>query len=79
MKRYMTFSDHDVFEGLTHGLPEAEVEETTQPNPIKPLPVDDPAVLSVAPSGSENMSAALITTPATSEEELVTLVTTSAA
>ena len=79
MKRYMTFSDRDVFEGLMHGLPGAEVEENTQPNPTKPLPADDPAVLNITPSGLENMSAALITTPATSEEEWVTLVTTSAA
>ena len=79
MKRYMTFSDSDVFEGITHGLPGVEVEETTQPNPTKPPLVDDPAVLTITPSGSENVSAALITTTATSEEELVTLVTISAA
>ena len=79
MSRYMTFSDHDVFEGLAHGLPKAEVEETTQPNPTKPLPADDPAVLTITPSGLENMSAALITTPATSKEESVALVTISAA
>ena len=79
MRRYMTFSDHDVFEGLVHGLPEVEVEETTQPNPTEPLPADDPAVLTIAPSGSENVSATLITTPATSKEESITLVTISAA
>ena len=79
MKRYMTFIDHDVFEGLGHGLPGAEVEEATQPNPIKPLPSDGLAVLTIAPSVLENMSTALITTPATSEEELVALVTTLAA
>ena len=78
MRRYIVFSDHDVFEALAHGLPEVEVEETTQPNPIEPLPADDPAVLTIAPSRSEK-SATLITTPATSEEELVTLVTTSIA
>ena len=79
MKRYMTFSDHDVFEGLAHGLPGAEVKEATQPNPIEPPLADGPAILTIAPSVSKNMSAALITTPATSEEELVTLVTTPAA
>ena len=78
MKRYTTFSDCDAFEGLKHGLPGVEVEETIQPKPTEPLPVDDPAVLTIASSGLENISAALITTPATSEEELVTLVTTSA-
>ena len=79
MRRYMAFSDHDVFEGLPHGLPEAEVEETTQTNPIKPLVGDSPAVLAIAPSVPENVSAALIATPATSEEELVALVTISTA
>ena len=34
MKLYMTFSDHDVFEGLTHEIPEAEVEGTIQANSI---------------------------------------------
>ena len=68
MKRYTTFSDHDVFEGLMYGLPGVEVEEANQPNPIKPPLADDPAVLTIAPSGLENMSAVLITTPATSEE-----------
>ena len=76
MKRYTTFSDHDVFEGLVHGLAGAEVEEATQPNPIKPLTADDPAVFTVAPPTMVDMSAALSTTPAMLEEELVTLVTT---
>ena len=67
MKRYTTFSDRDVFDGLTYGLPGAEVEETTQPNPNEPPLVDDPAVSTIAPSGLENMSATLITTLATSE------------
>ena len=79
MKRCTIFSDHEVFEGLTHRLPGAEVEETTQSNPTEPLLADDPAVLPVAPSGLENMSATLITTPATSGEESVALVTTTAA
>ena len=72
--RYTTFSDHDVFEGPAHKLPEAEVEETTQPNPIEPPVADSPAVLATAPSEPENVSAALIATPATSEEESVALV-----
>ena len=79
MQRYMTFSDHDVFEGLAHGLPRAEVEEATQPNPIEPLLADNPAVLTIAPSTLEDMSATLNTTPAILEEELVALVTTHAA
>ena len=33
MKRYMTFSDHDVFEGLMHELPGVEVEEATNLTP----------------------------------------------
>ena len=76
LKRYMTFSDCDVFEGLMHGLPGAEVEEATQPNPIKPQPVDDQAALMVAPSVSENVSEALITTHAISKEESVNPFTT---
>ena len=74
MRRYTAFSDHDVFEGLAHRLPEVEVEETTQPNPTETLVADSPVVLAIVPSVPENMSAALIATPATSEEELVTLV-----
>ena len=61
-----------------HGLPEAEVEETTQPNPIEPPVADSPTVLAVVPSIPENMSATLIATPATSEEELVACITISA-
>ena len=79
MRRYTTFSDHDGFEGLAPGLPEAEVEETTQPNPIEPVVADSPAVLVIVPSVLENISAALIATPATSKEESVTHVTISAA
>ena len=56
-----------------------EVEEATQPNPIKPLPVDGLEALMVAPSVSDNVSAALITTPAISKEESFTPVTTPAA
>ena len=48
MRRYMTFSDRDIFEGLTHRLPEAEVKEATQHNPVKPLVVDSPTVLAIA-------------------------------
>ena len=79
MKRYMTFSDYDVFEGLMHRLPGVEIKEATQPNPIEPSPVDAPAALMVAPSVSENASATLITTPAISKEESVTPNTTPAA
>ena len=79
MRRYTTFSDCDVFEGLAHRLPEVEVEETTQPNPIKPPAVDSSTVLAVVLSVLENVSATPIATPATSEDELVTHVTISAA
>ena len=67
MKRYTTFSDCDIFEGLMHGLPGVEVEKATQPNPIDPSPMDGPAALMVTPSVSENISAILITTPAISK------------
>ena len=56
MRRYTTFSDHDVFEGLAHRLPEAEVEETTQPNPIKPSVADSPTVLAIVLSTGEHVS-----------------------
>ena len=78
MKRYMIFSDHDIFEGLTHKLPGADVEKATQPDPIKHPLADDPAALMVAPSLSKNVSATLITTPAKSKEGFVALVTTPA-
>ena len=79
MRRYTTFYDCNVSEGLAHRLPEAEIEETTQPNPIKPPVAHSSADLAVAPSVPENMSVAPIATPATSEEESVTHVTISAA
>ena len=56
-----------------------EIEETTQTNLFKPPAADSPAVLALALSVPENVSAAPIATPATSEEELVTCVTISAA
>ena len=75
----MTCSDHDVFEGLAHWLSEAEVEEATHPNPIKPLVVDSPTVLAIVPSVLENVSATPIATPAVAKEESVAPVTTPAA
>ena len=75
----MTFSDHDVFEGLVHGLPDAEVEEATQPNPIEPPVVDSPTVLAIALSALENVSVTPITTPAVAKEESIAPVTTPAA
>ena len=33
MRRYTTFHDHSVFEGLACGLPAAEVKEAPKPNP----------------------------------------------
>ena len=78
MKRYTTFSDCDIFEGLTLELPGVEVEEATQTDPIKSLPADGPAALMVTPSVSKNLSAALTTTTAKSKEESVALVTTPA-
>ena len=77
MRRYTTFHDCNVFEGLVHGLPEAEVEETTQPDPIEPSVADSPTVLAIVVCVLENVSGTLIATPATSKEESVTCVTIS--
>ena len=66
MRRYITFHDHDVLEGLVHGLPEVEVEEATKPNPIKPPPMDGPTVSTFIPVTSESMSTTLSTSPAMS-------------
>ena len=63
MRRYTTFSNYDVFEGLVHGLPEVEVEETPQPNPTEPPVADSPTVLAIVLSVPENVSATLIATP----------------
>ena len=79
MRRYTTICDCNVFGGLAHGLPEVEIEETTQPNPIEPPAADSSSVLAIVSSLLENISATLIATPATSEEELVACVTISAA
>ena len=76
MKLYTTFSDSDVFEGLTCKIPEVEVKGAMQPNSIKPLPADIPATLVITPSAPEDGSAALITTPTIPTEELVTPVNT---
>ena len=71
MRRYTTFHNCNVFEGLAHRLPEVEIEETTQPNPIKPPVADSSTVLAIALSVPENVSATPIATTATSEEDLV--------
>ena len=63
MKPYMTFSDHNIFEGLTCRTSEAGAEETMQPNPTESALSDDPATLTTAPSALADESAALITTP----------------
>ena len=55
MRRHTTIHDCDVFEDLAHRLPEVEIKETTQPNPIEPPVADSSAVLAVAPSGPENV------------------------
>ena len=78
MKPYMTFSDHYVFEGLMCEIPEVEVKGATQPNLIKPPPVDGLATLTIAPSAPEDGSATLITAPAIPTEESVALVNTPA-
>ena len=76
MKLYMTFTECDVFEGLTCNIPEVEVKGVVQPNPIKPPLADGPATLMITPSAPEDWSAPLNTTPAIPMEESVVLVTT---
>ena len=75
MKPYMTFSDCDIFEGLTHKTSEAGAEEAMQPNPTESTLADDPAALMTAPSALADESATLITNPSVPAEELVTLIT----
>ena len=75
MKLYMTFSDCDIFKGLTHETSEAGAEEAMQPNPTESTLADDPAALMTAPSALADESATLVTTPSVPAEELVTLVT----
>ena len=57
MKPYMTFSDHNIFEGLTHGTSEVGVKEAVQPNPTESTPADDPATLMTSPSALADESA----------------------
>ena len=76
MKPYMTFSDCDIFEGLTHKTSEVGAEEAMQLNPTESTLADDPAALMTAPSALVDESPALITTPSIPTEELVALVTT---
>ena len=78
MKLYMTFSDHDVFKGLTHKTHEVRVKEAMQPNPTESTPADDPATGMTTPSALVDESAALITTPSIPAEESVALITTPA-
>ena len=75
MRRYTTFPDHDVFDGLAHWLPEAEVEEGPKPNPIKPLLEEGPIVSTTIPVTSDSMSIALSTSLAMSEEGSVIPIT----
>ena len=75
MKPYTTFSDNDVFEGLTCGTSEAGVEEAMQPNPTKSTLADDPATLMTIPSTPVDQSATLVTTPSIPAEESVAFVT----
>ena len=76
MRRYTTFCDHNVFEGLVHGFPEAVVEEATKPNPVEPLLTEGPTVSTAIPVTSESMPIALSTSPSMLEEDLVTIITT---
>ena len=78
MKLYMTFSDCNLFEGLTHKIPEVKVEGAMQPNSIEPLLVDSLTTLMTTPSAPADWSATLTTTPIIPMEELVTPVTTPA-
>ena len=76
MRRYTTFHDHNVFEGLVHGLPEVEVEEATRPNPIAPPLEEGPTVSTTILVTSESASIALSTSPAMLEEDSVAPITT---
>ena len=62
-----------------HGFPEVEIEEAPKPDPIEPLLVEGPTVSTAVLVTLGSMSVALSTSPAMSEEDLVTPVTTSAA
>ena len=75
MKPYMTFSDCNVFGGLTCKTSEVGVEEAMQPNPTMSTLADAPATLMTTPSALVDGSAALITTPSVPAES-VTLITT---
>ena len=75
-KPYTTFSNCNVFKGLTHRTSEAAVEEAMQPNPTRSTLVDDAAALMTAHSAIVDESAALVTTPSISAEESVTFITT---
>ena len=75
MKPYMTFIDHDIFEGLIHEILAVEIKGAMQPNPIESLLVDDLATLTIAPLAPEDGSATPITTPAIPTEDSVALVT----
>ena len=74
MKLYTTFSDCNVFKGLTHGTSEAGVKEAMQPNPTNSALADNPAALMTAPSALVDESATLDTTPSVSAEESVTFI-----
>ena len=78
MKPYTTFSNCDVFKGLTCKTSEVGVEETVQPNPTESTLVDDPATLITRPSAVVDESATLITTPSIPAEKSVALITTPA-
>ena len=76
MKSYMTFSDCNVFKGLTNKISEMGVEEAVQPSPTESTLEDDPAALMTTSSALADESAAPITTPSMPAEESVTLITT---
>ena len=78
MKLYTTFSDCNVFKGLTCKISEAGANETMQPNPTKSAPLDDPATLMTTPSALVDELTILTTTHPKPAEESVTLVTTPA-
>ena len=79
MRRYTTFHDHDVFEGLAHRLPAAEIKEAPKPNPIEPLLAEGPTVPTAILVTSESMSITLSTSQAMLEEDSVATITTPAA
>ena len=71
MRRYTTFHDCDVFEGLVHRLPAVEVKEAPKPNPVKPPLAEGPTIPTAIPVTLESTSVILSTSQVMLEEYLV--------